>query len=128
MPTDSKLLVSKVLANLHALSIKHRLRNGGGGRGPWSPRFCNFSIGIRFLPYKTTLLSSVVPINQITIGNSRLLGNFLAIGISRFYDCTIGLLKLDNLITLYLKLNQIFVINSLILTESYIFVHFIVYL
>ena len=36
---------------------------------------------------------SVVPINRITIGNSKLLGNFLTIGIGRFYDCTIGLLK-----------------------------------
>ena len=68
----------------------------------------------------------VVPINRITIKNSRLLGNFLTIGIGRFYDCTIGLLKSDNLITLYLKLNQIFVINLLILTESYNFAHFIV--
>ena len=68
----------------------------------------------------------VVPINRITIENSRLLGNFLTIGIGRFYDCTIGLLKSDNLITSYLKLNQIFVINLLILAESYNFVHFIV--
>ena len=52
---------------------------------------------------------------------------FLAIGIGRLYDCTIGLLKSHNLITLYLKLNQIFVINLLILTESYNFVHFIVF-
>ena len=80
--------------------------------------------------------ASVVLINWFTIRNSRLLenfltnsrllGNFLTIGISRFYDCTIGLLKSDNLITLYLKLYQIFVINLLILTESYNFVHFIV--
>ena len=69
---------------------------------------------------------SVVLINRITIENSRSLGNFLTIGIGRFYDGTIGLLKSDNLITLYLKLNQIFVINLLILTESYNFVHFIV--
>ena len=74
----------------------------------------------------TRLLYSVVPINRITIGNSRLLGNFLTIGIGRFYNCTIGLLKSDNLITLYLKLNQIFVINFLILTESYNIVHLIV--
>ena len=73
-----------------------------------------------------SLSVSVVPINWITITNSRLLGNFLTISISRFYDCTIGLLKSDNRITLYLKLNQIFVINVLILTESYNFVHFIV--
>ena len=71
-------------------------------------------------------VTSVVPINRITIGNSRLLGNFLTIGIGRLYDCTIVLLKSDNLITLYLKLNQIFVINLLSLTESYNFVHFIV--
>ena len=45
---------------------------------------------------------SVVPINRITIRNSRLLGNFLTIGISRFYDCTISLLKSDNFITLYI--------------------------
>ena len=51
--------------------------------------------------------TSVVPINRVTIGNSRLLGNFLTIGIGRFYDCTISLLKSDNLITLSLKLNQI---------------------
>ena len=55
-----------------------------------------------------SVMNSVVPINWITIGNSRLLGNFLTIGIGRFYNCTIGLLKSDNLITLYLKLNQIF--------------------
>ena len=73
-----------------------------------------------------SLSVSVVPINWITIGNSRLLGNFLTIIISRFYDCTIGLLKSDNRIALYLKLNEIFVINLLILTESYNFVHFIV--
>ena len=70
--------------------------------------------------------TSVVPINQITIGNSRLLEKFLTIGIGRFYNCTIGLLKSDNLITLYLKLNQIFLINLLILTESYNTVHLIV--
>ena len=62
---------------------------------------------------------SVVPINRITIGNSRLSVNFLTIGIGRFYDYTISFLKSDNLITLYLKLNQIFVINLLILTGSY---------
>ena len=72
------------------------------------------------------MITSVVPINRITIGNSRLLENFLTIGIVRFYDCAIGLLKSDNLITLYLKSNQIFIINLLILTESYNFVHFIV--
>ena len=33
---------------------------------------------------------SVVPISRMTIGNSRLLRNFLTIGIGRFYDCTIG--------------------------------------
>ena len=76
--------------------------------------------------YNLSVLVSVVPINRITFGNSRLLGNFLTISIGRFYDCTIGLLKSDNLITLYLKLNQIFVINLLILTESYNFVYFIV--
>ena len=71
--------------------------------------------------------TSVVPIKRITtIGNSRLLGNFLTIGIGRFYDCIISLLKSDDLLTLYLKLNQIFVINLLILTKSYNFVHFIV--
>ena len=32
-----------------------------GARGPWPPRFCNFSIGIRFLPYKTTLLILCAP-------------------------------------------------------------------
>ena len=69
---------------------------------------------------------SVVPINRITIDNSRLLGNFLTNDIGRFYDGTIGLLKSDNLITLYLKLSQIFVINLLILRESYNFAHFIV--
>ena len=76
--------------------------------------------------FRCDLSNSVVPINRITIGNSRLLGNFLTISIGRFYNYTIGLLKSDNLITLYLKLNQIFVINLLILTESYNFVHLIV--
>ena len=30
------------------------------------------------------MLFSVVPINRITIGNSRLLGNFVTIGIGKF--------------------------------------------
>ena len=68
----------------------------------------------------------VVLINWITIGNSRLLGNFVKIGIDKFQGCNIGLLKSIDLITLYMKLSQIFVINLLILTKSYNFVDFIV--
>ena len=34
---------------------------GIGTGGPWLPRFCNFSTGIRLLPYKTTLLSLYGP-------------------------------------------------------------------
>ena len=41
---------------------------------------------------------SVVLINRITIGNSRLWGNFLTIGIDRFYNCTIGLIILYKLV------------------------------
>ena len=80
-------------------------------------RMVTLGIQHSMYPY-ITQLSTLLPINRIIIGNSRLLGNFMTIGIGRFYDCTIGLLKSDNLITLYLKLNQIFVINLLILTES----------
>ena len=61
---------------------------------------------------------------QFCIGNSRLLGNFVTIGIGKFQGCNIGLLKSNDLITLYMKLSQIFMINLLILTESYNFVNF----
>ena len=58
----------------------------------------------------------VVPINQITIGHSRLLGNFVTIGIGKFQGCSISLLKSNDIITLYVKLSQVFVVNLLILT------------
>ena len=61
---------------------------------------------------------------QFCIGNSRLLGNFVTIGIGEFQGCNIGLLKSNDLITLYMELSQIFMINLLILTESYNFVNF----
>ena len=64
--------------------------------------------------------NSIVLINQITIGNSRLSGNFVTIGISKFQGYNIGLLKSNDLITLYMKLSQIFVINLLILTVLYV--------
>ena len=51
--------------------------------------------------------SNVVLINRITIRNGRLLGNFVTIGIGKFQGCNICLLKSNDLITLYLKLNQI---------------------
>ena len=64
--------------------------------------------------------NSIVLINQITIGNSRLSGNFVTIGISKFQGYNISLLKSNDLITLYMKLSQIFVINLLILTVLYV--------
>ena len=72
-------------------------------------------------------MHSVVPINWITIRN-RLLGNFATISIGKFQGYNIGLLKSNDLITLYMKLSQISVSNLLILTEPYHFVNLIVYL
>ena len=63
-------------------------------------------------------------INQLICFMLRSLGNFVTISIDKFYGCNISLLKSNNLITLHLKSNQIFVINLLILTESYNFVKF----
>ena len=74
----------------------------------------------------TYVANSVVPINRITIGNSRLLGNFVTIGNGKFLRCKIGLFKSNNLMNLHLKLHQRFVINMLILIECYNFVSFIV--
>ena len=37
-----------------------------------------------YMRHNLPIVTSVVPINQITIGNSRLLGNFVTIGIGRF--------------------------------------------
>ena len=68
-------------------------------------------------------ISGAILINQITIGNSRLLGNFVTIGIGKFQGYNIGLLKLNDLITLYMNLSQIFVINLLILTVLYILLY-----
>ena len=35
--------------------LPYQLLRGIGTRGPWPPRYYNFSIGIRFLLYKSTL-------------------------------------------------------------------------
>ena len=39
----------------------HIIGVGTGGQGAWPSRFYNFSIEIRFLPYKTTLLNFCGP-------------------------------------------------------------------
>ena len=49
----------------HILVIRRNGGGGGGGGGgarrPWPPRLYNFSIGVRFLPYKSILLSLCGP-------------------------------------------------------------------